>query len=337
MTAIIIVGYKSKKYLPDCLESIFSQTYRDFKVYFIDNNSNDGSIEFLNQEYPEINIIRNKKNIGFAAANNIAASVAIDEGADNIFLLNPDTVLAKDCLELLSKRFSKNSILQPLILIHNGKKTDEINTSGGLIHYLGYSYCSDYGEKSISSSQSKLPLASGAAMIVPANIIKNIGLFDQDFFMYHEDVDFSWRARLAGYQIVSVPEAKVWHKYSFSQNPKKFFYFERNRGKFILKNYSGKTIILLSLFIIISELLSLLFLIITLKPGIKLLAWWDNLANLGTTLKKRKIVQQKRRISDKELFALATCDLDFAELRSPIFKIASLGSKIYWLLVGWAI
>lgn len=335
MTAIIIVGYKSKQYLPECLESISSQSYKDFKVYFIDNNSNDGSIEFLKQEYPEVKILANEQNLGFAKANNIAASSAIKDGAQNIFLLNPDTILDKNCLEILSNHFSDN-ILQPLVLIHKGKKTDKINTSGGHVHYLGYSYCSNYGDETFTP-QDQLPLASGAAMLIPAKIIKDIGLFDEDFFMYHEDVDFSWRARLAGYKIISVPEAKVWHKYSFSQNPRKFYFFERNRGKFVLKNYSLKTILLLSPIIIISELLSLLYLALTLKPGVKLSAWWDNLVNFWGTIKKRRTIQSQRKISDKILFSLSTCKLDFSEMNNPIFKIASIGSKIYWRIVGWAI
>ena len=259
MISIIIVGYNSLKYLDDCLSSLFESSYKNFEVIFVDNNSKDSSMSFIKKAFSTVEIIESKKNLGFAGGNNLGIKKALKNKSEYIFLLNPDTIIDKDCLEKLINKADDRTILQPLILLHeNSKKTNLINTTGGYLNFLGFSYCSDYRLDKKMAKEKDIAIASGAAVFIPAEILRKIGLFDESFFMYHEDVDLFWRARLFGHNIKLLPNALVWHKYSFSKNNKKIFYVERNRLLFLYKNFELKYWILILPIFIFNEIIVVL-------------------------------------------------------------------------------
>lgn len=331
--AIIIVGYNSEDYLDDCLNSIFHSTISSYQVIFIDNGSSDHSLELLQKKYPAVTVIKNEANLGFAAANNLAVRRALDERYEYIFLLNPDTVVDHRCLAELTARLCPDTILQPLLLLHEGVKTNLINTTGNKLHYLGFSYVGNYRRdyRDVECPEG-LAVASGAAMVVPAAIIKEIGLFDEDFFMYHEDVDFSWRSRQAGYQIKLVKRAKVWHKYSFSRNSEKFYYVELNRLRFLLKNYEAKTLILIAPILVLNELTVYGHALLNGYFGYKIKSLGNFIQTyLQTVSKRKKII---RRIEDRRLKAYLVADLDFFEIRLPLKSLYNAILRRYWMTVS---
>lgn len=331
--AILVVGYNSRSYLDDCLRSIKESSYRNWKVFFIDNGSTDNTLSYVEKNYPEVTVVANNRNLGFAAANNLAAGRAIEAGYEYIFLLNPDTVLDSKCVEHLVARAQPTVILQPLILLFNQRKTDLINTAGNVLHYLGMSYVGNYKNNFRETACATNPaLASGAAMFIPAKIIQKIGLFDETYFMYHEDVDFSWRARIAGYSITLVSEALVWHKYQFSRNKKKFFYSERNRLKFIAKNYQPKTLILIAPMFLINELLVTAHSIFSGWFGYKIKANWAATVSLGETIRARKKIV--RLITDRQLQRYLSSEINFTEVRIPLVGLYNNLTRGYWKVIS---
>ncbi|MFA6963148.1 MAG: glycosyltransferase family 2 protein [Patescibacteria group bacterium] len=333
MISVIIVGYNSKKHLRDCLESLFASKYKKFEVIFVDNNSQDGSINYIEKEYPRVKLIQGKKNLGFAGGNNLGIDTAVKNKSEYVFLLNPDTIIDPDCLGQLVEKADRNTILQPLILLHDGKrKTDLVNSAGNVLNFLGFSYCGDYKKnKSEIASDKDISVASGAAMLIPAEIIRKIGMFDESFFMYHEDVDLSWRARIAGYNIRLIKDAIVWHKYSFSKNKNKFFYAERNRLIFLFKNSQTKTLLLILPLLLLNEIFLLLYATIDGWFIAKIQSSVSFVQGLSSVLRARK--KMKRAKTDKDLKKHLSSKLSFSELDSPALRCYNILVDSYWKII----
>lgn len=331
--AAIVVGYNSRKYLDECLGSLQKSSLKP-AVYFIDNGT-DGSVKYIQKNFPDVTAWNSGSNLGFAAGNNVAVERALADGAEAIFLINPDTVTAPDCLEKLWEHFDETTVVQPLVLLHkDGKATKLVNTWGNPLHYLGFSYAGGNNEPAPKDTEPReIMIGSGCALLIPAGLIKEAGLFDEKFFTYHEDVDTSLRWRIAGAKILCVPAAKVWHKYHFSRNPNKFFFFERNRALTILKNYQWKTILLALPMLVAVELLMLLYSVIGGFFGAKLRAYPSFWALIPHALKERRKVQKLRKVSDKQLYPLWTSQLKFSEVDNAAVKLFNVVSGIYWKII----
>ncbi len=250
-------------------------------------------------------------------------------------LLNPDTVTDKEAIKILMSEVNEQTILQPLILLHeNGNKTDLVNTAGNDLNFMGFSYCGHYKEEASNFTyKAEITIASGACSIYPAKLFKDTEAFDNSFFMYHEDVDLSWRAKMLGYNSFLLPLAKVWHKYSFSKNKGKYFYIERNRHLFLLKNYQIWTLILLLPLTIIIELLMIAFSILKGWSKEKARSYLSIITNLPTVIRKRAVIQKARRVTDRALSSRLTTNLGFEEVKVPGMGILNLFLRAYWTLI----
>lgn len=334
---VVIVGYQSQADLPDCLTSLFHSTYRNFSVFFLDNTGNSACAELIAQSYPQVTVVPNQKNLGFATGNNRVIQHVLDAKlpVDAFFLLNPDTVIEPDCLTQLAAKFSPTRILQPLILLHkDGQKTKLVNTFGNPLHYLGFSYAGGNGTPvPTHTAPQEIALASGAALLVPAALLRQIGLFDESFFMYQEDTDLSWRCRLVGATIQCIPTALVWHKYHFSRNTNKFFYAERNRLSFLIKNLQAGTLFLIAPALILTDVFMLLYAILGGWGWTKIRANLQFISRLPATLSQRRSIQVMRTVSDAELASLMTAKLSFSEVDGLPIKLYNLFSNIYWLCI----
>lgn len=221
---IIVLNYNGKKTILDCINSIYDSTYSNFEVVIVDNNSTDGSFELIKKTFFKANIIRNSKNIGFAAGNNIGIRFALEKFADYIFLLNNDATIESDMLSLLMNEMRKNSsasIISPLIL---KEKRGAVWFAGGRILWskMRAAHLDTPKNKSLSY---QIEYASGCAMLIKNTVFKKIGLFDENFFLYYEDVDFSLRAKRAGFGIFLLPNAYAYHKELSNQNNSQKIYW----------------------------------------------------------------------------------------------------------------
>ena len=327
--AVIVVGYKSRNDLPACLQSLKGSTYKDFITLFIDNSGDDGSLEYVQAEFPEVECIPNTENLGFAKANNLAAKRAKELGAQYVFLLNPDASVEKTCIAELMKNASSKDIIQPVILLESDPK--KINTAGNILHYLGFSYCGHYKETYVRSDE-RLPVSiiSGAAVLIPMEVISKIGLFDEHFFMYHEDADFSWRAQIAGYNLSCLYSVTALHRYEFSRNMKKMFYTERNRWLLMLKNYQFWTLIVVLPVQLVNELSVLVFALIGGWFPEKLRSYGAILTALPRTIRQRGEVRKMRHRSDRSLAPLLAARLDFSEITIPLLGLYNGCVALYW-------
>lgn len=331
MVYIIIVGFNNQKDVLKCVQSIQSSTYKKIKICLVDNNSRDNTVAIIHKKYPEVAIIANPKNYGFAAGNNIGIKAAIYAKSDYIFFLNADAEIDKNCINQLIKASKGQKIVQPLIYLKkNGRRTKLINTAGTELHYLGFSYCSHYRKKANSNLKTAIATASGAAMLIPTKIIQKIGFFDEHFFMYFEDVDLCWRAQLLNQQILLVPEACVWHKYEFGRAKEKFYFVERNRLFFILKNYELTTIIKILPMGILTEIAICFYTLKNRWFGQKLKSYLVILSRLVYIFHQRNEIQAKRVKTDGELFSFFIKEISFKEVPVPGLKYYNKLSKWYW-------
>ena len=249
---IQIVTYNSLKFLNDCLQSIFAQTFKDFQVLIIDNHSTDGTLDFLKKRFPAVSIFRNFKNVGFAKAHNQGFVL---RKSDYVLVLNPDVILEPDFLEkLLTTAENKKrgfSFGGKLLKIKSGNqeigekiKTKIIDSTGLKITPLFRAI--DRGEGEIDKGQYDLQKEvfgiSGACVLYRKKTLKRIGFFDESFFAYKEDVDLAWRSRLYGLRSYYVPAAIAYHyrgaakQKQLSQNSVVTFYSFRNGIFLLLKN-----------------------------------------------------------------------------------------------------
>ncbi len=333
MIAVIIVGYNNKKDLEDCLKSIAQSTYKKYKIIYVDNGSVDGSAEYVKKFHRGVVVIKNK-NTGYAGGNNIGVRYALGAlKSDYIFILNPDTVVEKNCFKTLLKHRDKRTILQPLILLNkNGRTTQLINTAGNYLNFLGFSYCGMYRKRASQAESSDVVVASGADVLVPTSVFKKVGYFDESFFMYHEDVDFFWRARRAGFNIRLVANAFVWHKYSFSKNKNKMFYAERNRLLFLYKNFSLKYRLLILPITAVNELAMLFYALFNGWLTKKIRSYTSAFAIILKRANKRKLPYK-----ESNLKKFLSAPLQFSEINSILFRPYNVLLKTYWRLIKWLI
>ena len=213
--AVIVVNWKKYDITSSCIESILNSTNSNFKIILVDNESDNKKVK--NFKYRnEIEIIQNKKNEGFSKANNIGIDYALKNDYDYTILLNNDTIVEKNLIEVLLKTAQdKNfSVLQPLILKYNGK---EIWNAGGRINYFfGNFITRKKVGNSLNSSHELTEWLTGCCCLFKTKIFKEIGKLDESFFAYYEDVDFSLRLKKHGYKIGFTSKTHVYHYESFS-------------------------------------------------------------------------------------------------------------------------
>lgn len=338
--AVIIVNYNGKKYLPELLGSIFDykpETVNQ-EIIIVDNNSSDSSVSWLKENYPQVKLFEQLKNVGFAQGNNIGIEYAINQNFDYVMLLNQDMVVTKGYLDKLVSEIESGervAAIQPKIMLF--PLTELINSLGNVIHYLGFGYT--YGHKQLEiklrMQNREINYCSGAACLIKVSIFKKLGLFNRDLFMYHEDLDLGWRIRLGGYKNLVVPESIVYHKYEFSRSIQKYYYMERNRLIVLFQNYKCGTILLLLPALMAMELG--LF-ILSFKNG-----WWKeklrvylyflNLNNWLRVLRKRKKIQRSRVNKDKEVVWDFSGRIEHQEVDSPLVKFINPFFNIYWQIV----
>ncbi len=213
--AVIIVNWKKYDITSSCIESILNSTNSNLKIILVDNESDNEKVK--NFKYKnEIKIIQNKKNEGFSKANNIGIDYALKNNYDYTILINNDTIVEKNLIEVLLKiAQAKNfSVVQPLILNYNG---NEIWNAGGRINYFfGNFITRNKLGNSLNSSHELTEWFTGCCCLFKTKIFKDIGKLDERFFAYYEDVDFSLRLKKYGYKIGFTSKTQIYHYESFS-------------------------------------------------------------------------------------------------------------------------
>ncbi len=236
--AVVLINYKdyARSFLKECRDSLRDQTYgsKNIQVYIVDNASSKETVDYLKKEYEEA-IILPRADGNYCVANNLGFREAILAGHNYIVTLNMDTVLDSRCIEELVLSLELNQeagISQAKILIHSEEGTDaKINTLGNIVHFLGFGSTSAYREadREIEGYPEILGYASGCCFISRREVFEKISGWNEEYYMYHDDIEYSLKARLADYKIILAPKARVFHKYEFSRSQRMLYYMERNR------------------------------------------------------------------------------------------------------------
>lgn len=238
LVSVIIVNYNGADFIEECIESVISQSYTNWEIIVMDNNSTDGSIDLL-KKYPFVQLIESKENCGFAKGNNIAIEHSKGEF---IALLNNDAKADPNWLESLLYNLKQNPQLGScgckIISYYDSQIMD---SAGLLINISGMSRGRGRNE-SINgyNTSERILIPSGCAVMYRRSALNEVGLFDEDFFCYCEDTDLGFRLQLAGWECFYVSEAVVYHRYSASAGKYSLFktyLVERNHYWFVIKNY----------------------------------------------------------------------------------------------------
>ncbi len=216
--AIVILNWNGKNWLEKFLPSVLASTYVNKRIIVADNASNDNSIDFLQINFPTVEIIINKTNEGFAKGYNTAL---LQVKSDYYVLLNSDVEVSPKWIEPIIELMEMDNtigVCQPKMLDYNNKNIFEYaGACGGLIDYLGYPLARgrvfDTCEQDESQFETNTEVfwASGAALFVRANLYHQLNGLDEQFFAHQEEIDFCWRIQLSGYKVYVCPASKVYH------------------------------------------------------------------------------------------------------------------------------
>lgn len=243
--AVVILNYNGKELLKKFLPSVIEHS-RAARIIVADNNSNDGSIEFLTKEFPAIEIIRITSNLGFCGGYNYALQQI---QSDYYLLLNSDVEVTANWLTPLTDLLDKDQTIaavQPKILsYHKKNKFEHAGAGGGFIDALGYPFCRgrifDQLEEDHGQYNDSIPVfwASGACMLIRSSLFKSFNGFDETFFAHMEEIDLCWRLKRAGHQIMYCGASQVYHMGGGTlseSNPRKTYYNFRNGLILLIKN-----------------------------------------------------------------------------------------------------
>ncbi|MCD4693930.1 glycosyltransferase family 2 protein [bacterium] len=341
---IILVNYKdyARKFLTECRDSLKLQSYSDFIVYIVDNASSDDSFKYLSEIYGEAKIIK-RKDGNYAAANNTGIKRAREDVCDYFVIANMDTRFDKNWLGELVKAIEMKKdagMVQSKVLIYSkGEDKDvKINSLGNIQHFLGFGFTSGYGkkDKNIEELKEIKGYASGCSFIISREVFDKIGEYDEEYWMYHDDLEMGWRARLAGFKIYLAPKSIVYHKYEFGRSIKMLYYMERNRYLSIFHYYSLLTLILILPALFIMELGMIVYSVPGkwFKTKMRANFYFLKPSTWFKIIKKRKRINKIRKIKDREVVQFFSGKVLFQEIDNPVLKyIANPVLSLYWVIV----
>ncbi len=357
--AIILVNCLdyAQKFLDDCAKSLRQQDYQgEMKIFMVDNGS--GSADYLLKTIPEAEFVFNKTNDGFAKGNNDGIRQALMQNFDYIILFNLDMIIESDCVRRLVETAEKKEVdsrlrgndkreigaVQARIMLWPEK--DKINSIGNITHFLGFGYSEGYNEKFPISNLaywqagSQFPIKeicypSGAGVLFRADVLKKIGLFDEEMWMYNEDQDLGWRVWLAGYKCVLAPDAVAYHKYEFSRSISKYYWMDRNRIIVMLKNYRLGTLILIFPAFIVMEFGLVLFAIKggRMKEKMKVWKYFFSVKDWRYILRARQQTQSLRKVRDHDIVAMFSGKIWYQEIDDIKLRLVNPVFSVYWWLV----
>lgn len=239
--AIIILNWNGIVDTLACLASLSRLDYPTYKIIVVDNGSCDDSVTAIRVAYPQVILIETGDNLGYVGGNNIGLNHASTLGADYALLLNNDTEVAPDFLSVLiqaAEADPKVAIVGPLIYYFD--QPERVWSAGGVIdRQQGNTYLlglNEVDQGQFGSTPRAVDFVTGCALLIKTSVIEQVGLLDPRFFAYYEETEWCARAAQAGFKILFVPQAKIWHRISLvarEASPQVHYYMTRNRLLFL--------------------------------------------------------------------------------------------------------
>jgi hypothetical protein len=302
LISVIVLNYNGKGFLNSCLSSLASQTYSDFEVIVVDNGSRDGSPEYIEENYPWVRLAKNNENLGFAGGTNAGIRAAKGEF---ILTLNNDSRADSRFIEELIKPMAdpEVGVCAAKMLFPDGR----INSAGICISRSGAAW--DRGMFEPDRGQYEFVEevfgACAGAALYRREMLDEIGLFDEDFFLYLEDVDLAFRARLAGWKCIYVPGARVIHHHGGTAgvgSDLAVYYGNRNIVWYPIKDFPFRLLITSLPFIVARNLAVIPYYALRGQGGVILKSKLDALKGVVKMMGKRKDVMRRADYSQINRF-----------------------------------
>lgn len=313
LVSIIIVNWNGKHFLKKCLQSIYSQRYKEIEVIVVDNGSIDGSVEYIITNFPKVKVIKNRYNLGFAEGNNIGYKKS---SGDYILFLNNDTyVTSKFLIELILAFKNDQTIGGAQSKIYTMEDKNKLDMVGSFFTPTGFLFHYGFAKRDskIYNRQIDIYSAKGAAMMFRRDVLKKIEvkgeIFDSNYFAYFEETDLCNRVWMVGFRIIYVPKSIIYHKVgaTSSKLDNDFIQYHsfKNRINSYIKNLELINLVRILLpHLILCIAISLLYLLrkkIKIFLAINKAIFW-NIKNISLTIEKRNFIQSRIRKLDDDKF-----------------------------------
>jgi len=331
--SVVIVTYNSAGAIERTLPALAAQLRDGDELIVVDNASGDDSATRARELAPSATVIETGANLGYGEGCNRGAAAA---SGDVVLFLNPDAVPQPGFRDAIVAPLDDGrgwSAWQGLVTAAAGT---EINTRGGVVHFTGIAWAGGAGEpvSSMAVAPPEPGFVSGACLAIPRAEFERVGGYAADFFLYHEDVDLSFRVRLAGGRLGVAPDALVDHDYDFDKGRSKWRHLERNRWATIIRTYPAALLALALPGLIATDLALWPVAIAGGWGRQRLLALGDSLRGLPRLLRERREIQREREISVAEFAAHLTAGLDSAYLGAASRSRALAAVlRVYWSAV----
>ncbi|NLF01782.1 MAG: glycosyltransferase family 2 protein [Anaerolineales bacterium] len=336
-TSVIVVAYNSGACLRACVASIF-RTEPDVEIVVVDNASTDDAVARLAAEFPSVRTVQRRENGGFGAGNNTGAAAAT---GDFLAFINPDAVVTDGWLEALVGPLATDAslgLVTPKVLLC--ADPGRINVAGLNVHLSGIATCRGLqASRSAFDQTEEVAAVSGSAFAVRREVFERVGGFDEDLFLYFEDVDLSARVWLAGYRCLYVPRAVVLHDYDRVRvDTRKAFRVEMGRYLMLLKAFEWRTLLALLPTLLLAEVVTGGWLLVSNPAGLlqKPAAWRWLLTHRAHIAAKRRQVRAYRAAPDSAFLAHCGWQMDFGQLASPmIAQLAKIALTPLFYAGAW--
>ncbi len=249
LVGIVVLNYNGKECFSRCLVSLQNLSYKNFFVVGVDNDSRDGSFEVAQQEFPQVFFKKLSENRGFAAGMNEGIRIALEKGAQFVWVFNNDAEAEEGALTELvrvAEKEPRSGLLSPWIF---DSATNSLWFGKASVKWLrmrvSHDEPADFEKKAASYESECL---TGCALFLKKECLEQIGAFDDRFFLYYEDADLSLRAKKAGFKLLVVPGARVFHSEQSQSNPKKLYFLVYSGLLFFQKHAKGALRPVLSLY-----------------------------------------------------------------------------------------
>ncbi|MAG52614.1 MAG: glycosyl transferase [Nanoarchaeota archaeon] len=306
LVSVVVLNWNGKDHIEECLGTLFKQSYKNYEVIVVDNGSEDGSNLTIKNKFPKAKLIENSKNLGFCKANN--QGIKLTKGK-YVITLNNDTKLDKDWLKELVKVAEENpetGMFSCKMLFYD--KPSHINSRGLKLYYDAKAVDEGFDTPDSENEEIKEVFGPcGGAAFFSKELIDDISLdgefYDEDFFIYSDDLDVSFRARWRGWKCLYVPKSKLYHKFQGTTGKISNFglyYGIKNKMFFIIKNYPLTTMVRYSPVIVSRQLVSFIYYLLKLNPA-AFKSRMMILYKLPKMLRKRYKIQSTKKVPNKEL------------------------------------
>lgn len=323
--------------------SVAAQTYpkEDIELIVVNNRHPElGNFRGLKEitdplrELPAIFFQYNDTNKGFAGGINDGICLALEHGADYVFLLNDDASMAPECIAKLVQVMEEDKTIgsaQPLIVL--AQDIRKINTRGNAITFLGHGYSLGYLDDIASVPHNAVldvAYASGAALMMRADLIRAHGVLLEDFFMYHEDLEYGLRLRSVGYKNVCVTSTLAYHKYEFVRSIKNYEWMIRGRFAVLLMYLKLRTLLLILPWLVAVEIGSFIFAVKGgwVAPTLRAYRYWLQPRSWMIWLAHRRHTQKARTVSDHALLTPMVGGIDFQGPQQQHWLVTRVGNPV---------